>query len=106
MRGSRGAGPWGELAHDLDEAHAKAVAAASAGLADPALGPGRLTGAGVEGLAEAAVSSATPFLRAPLISRLQAVAVLHPRPAEGDLTCPSCRVPAPCPTAVALFGGS
>jgi hypothetical protein len=82
------------------------VDAASAGLADAALGPLRLTGAGVGELAEAAVSSATPFVRAPLLSRLQAAAALHPQPADGAVTCPSCGVPTPCPTALALFGGS
>jgi hypothetical protein len=97
---------WPTLAGELDEAHARAVVAATAGLADPALGPLRLSGAGVAELADAAVSSATPFVRAPLISRLQAVRVLHPGPRDGPAACPSCGVPTPCPTAVALFGGS
>ena len=100
---SQGARPWGELARDLDDAHAKAAGAAAAGLADSALGPLRLSGPGVDELAEAAVSSATPFLRAPLLARMHAVRRLHP---DVDGTCPSCGVPAPCPTAVALFGGS
>jgi hypothetical protein len=95
--------PWGDLARDLDEAHVTAAAAAAAGLADPALGPLRLSGPGVDELAEAAVSSATPFLRAPLMARLHAVRQLHP---DVDGACPSCGVPAPCPTALALFGGS
>ncbi len=101
----RGTHVWPALAGDLDEAHAKAVGAAAAGLADPALGPLRLSGAGVVELADAAVSSATPFVRAPLISRLQAVRTLHPGPDDGATRCSSCRVPTPCPTAIALFGG-
>jgi hypothetical protein len=103
MSGPGGTRPWGELARDLDEAHAKATGAAAAGLADAALGPLRLSGPGVDELAEAAVSSATPFLRAPLLARMHAVGRLHP---DADGTCPSCGVPAPCPTALALFGGS
>ena len=94
--------PWHQLARDLDEAHAKAAGAAAAGLADPALGPLRLSGPGVGELAEAAVSSATPFLRAPLLARLHAAGLLH---SDADAICPSCGVPAPCPTALALFGG-
>ncbi len=95
-------GPWHDLARDLDEAHDRAAGAAAAGLSDPALGPLRLSGAGVAELAEAAVSSATPFLRAPLLARLAAARALH---AEEEV-CGTCRVPAPCPTARALFGGS
>jgi hypothetical protein len=44
------------------------------------------------------VTSATPFLRAPLLARLSQVRLLHPPAAAGGL-CPSCQVPAPCPTA-------
>ena len=99
----RGTRPWRQLARDLDEAHAKAAGAAAAGLADAALGPLRLSGPGVDELAEAAVSSATPFLRAPLMARLHAAGLLH---SDADGMCPSCGVPAPCPTALALFGGS
>jgi hypothetical protein len=95
--------PWRALAMDLDEAHRRAAGAAAAGLADPALGPLRLSGSGVHELAEAAVSSATPFLRAPLLARLHAVRELHP---DVDATCRTCGVPVPCPTALALFGGS
>jgi hypothetical protein len=96
-------GPWHDLARDLDEAHGRAAGAAAAGLSDPALGPLRLSGDGVHELAEAAVSSATPFLRAPLLARLAAARALHAEEAEA---CRTCRVPAPCPTARALFGGS
>src|SRR4051794_11164250 len=53
----------------LDSAHSRGVAAAVAGMTDPALGAGRLAGAGVPILAEAAVTSATPYLRAPLLAR-------------------------------------
>jgi len=96
-------GGWSELGRDLDEAHRRAAGAAAAGLADPALGSLRLSGEGVDVLAEAAVSSATPFLRAPLLARLAAARALHP---EDGGSCPTCRLPAPCPTARALFGGS
>jgi hypothetical protein len=90
------------LAVDLDRAHSSGVVAASAGLQDPALGATRLTGSAVETLAEAAVSSATPFLRAPLLSRLARVHRLHPSNARDDGLCPACGVPAPCDTALEL----
>ncbi len=86
------------LRQDLEQAHAYAVGAACAGLQDAGLGPVRLTGSAVPVLAEAAVTSATAFLRAPLLSRLSRVRMLHP-PAGTDDRCPSCQVPAPCPTA-------
>jgi hypothetical protein len=86
------------LAADLERAHRAATGAATAGLRDAALGPHRLSGEGIPALAEAAVSSATPFLRAPLMSRLSRVRLLHP-PGGVDGRCPSCGVPAPCPTA-------
>jgi hypothetical protein len=89
------------LAADLEQAHAFGVGAAAAGLQDAALGPARLTGTAVPLLAEAAVTSATPFLRAPLLSRLSRVRLLHP-PAGIEGSCPSCAVPAPCPTAKEL----
>ena len=84
------------LAVELEEAHAYGVGAASAGLQDPGLGPVRLTGSAVPVLAEAAVTSATPFLRAPLLSRLHRVRRLHTADPQG--WCPACRVTAPCPT--------
>ena len=87
------------LRQDLEVAHQQAVRAATAGLSDAALGRQRLSGTGVPTLAEAAVSSATPFLRAPLLARLSRVRLLHPTQA-GDGGCPTCRVPAPCPTAL------
>ena len=87
---------------DLDDAHRYGVQAATAGLQDPALGAVRLTGTAVPTLAEAAISSATPFLRAPLLSRLFAVSRLHPNSTLGDGTCPTCHVPAPCTTATEL----
>jgi hypothetical protein len=86
------------LAADLEQAHRYATGAAVAGLRDAGLGALRLSGDGVPVLAEAAVSSATPFLRAPLLSRLSRVRLLHPRTGV-DGRCPSCAVPAPCPTA-------
>jgi hypothetical protein len=86
------------LAAELEQAHAYGVGAASAGLQDAGLGPVRLTGTAVPVLAEAAVTSATPFLRAPLLSRLSRVRLLHPPEGAGG-SCPSCAVPAPCPTA-------
>jgi hypothetical protein len=101
--------PWRQelrlapLAVDLEAAHRHAVGAASAGLADAGLGAVRLTGSAVPVLAEAAVTSATPFLRAPLLSRLSRVRLLHPsHPTGAGDRCPSCRVPAPCPTAKEL----
>jgi hypothetical protein len=89
------------LATDLEVAHGYAVGAATAGLQDAGLGPLRLTGSAVRVLADAAVSSATPFVRAPLLSRLSRVRLLHPPDGE-EGRCPSCRVPAPCPTAEEL----
>ena len=86
------------LAADLEQAHRYAAGAAAAGLRDAGLGPLRLAGDAVPVLAEAAVSSATPFVRAPLLSRLSRVRLLHPA-AGVDGACPSCGVPAPCPTA-------
>jgi hypothetical protein len=90
------------LARDLDEAHSLGVGAASAGLQDAALGPARLTGDGVRLLADAAVSSATPYLRAPLLSRIARVLLLHPAAGDLDTTCPTCDEPVPCTTAQAL----
>jgi hypothetical protein len=87
------------LRQDLELAHRQAVSAATAGLSDAALGRLRLSGTGVPALAEAAVSSATPFLRAPLLARLSQVRLLHPVQAD-DAGCPTCGVPAPCPTAL------
>jgi hypothetical protein len=88
------------LGDQLEHAHGLGVTAADKGLRDAALGTARLTGPNVTLLAEAAVSSATPFLRAPLLIRLSAVARLHP--AVGDMSgnCPTCRVNSPCATAL------
>lgn len=86
----------GPLAHDLEQAHHVGVGAAVNGLQDAALGERRLSGDGVDHLADAAVASATPFLRAPLLSRLSDVGRLHPR--VGTL-CPTCGTPVPCATA-------
>jgi hypothetical protein len=90
------------LVVDLDHAHDHGVQAAIAGLQDAGLGSARLTGSAVPVLAEAAVSSATPFLRAPLLSRLSRVQRLHPPAGRDDGRCPSCQVPAPCRTAEEL----
>lgn len=87
------------LAHELEDAHRAGVGAGIAGMQDPGLGRGRLRGPGVPALAEAAVSSATPFLRAPLLGRISAALLLHPTHAG---QCPTCGVPAPCETARAL----
>ena len=89
------------LARDLEAAHRQGVIAAAAGLQDAALGAVRLTGTAVPLLAEAAVTSATPFLRAPLLARLAGVRELH-RPAGADGPCPACGVPAPCPTVLEI----
>ena len=78
------------------------MAAASAGLQDAALGGRRLTGPGVGDLAEAAVSSATPFLRAPLLARISEVLLMHRPPEEPHSDCPVCRTEAPCDTYLAL----
>jgi hypothetical protein len=86
------------LSADLEQAHRHAVGAAAAGLQDAGLGTTRLTGTAVPLLADAAVTSATPFLRAPLLARLSRVRLLHP-PAGTDGRCPTCQVPAPCQTA-------
>ena len=90
------------LTQDLERAHGRGVAAARAGMSDSALGARRLTGPGVEVLAEAAVSSATPYLRAPLLARMSAVQLLHPVDSTSPRDCPTCQVPAPCATAVEL----
>jgi hypothetical protein len=87
------------LAQELEQAHRDAVGAGMAGLQDPGLGARRLNGTAVPALAEAAVSSATPFLRSPLLGRISAARLLHP---AGDRVCPTCGVQAPCPTARAL----
>ena len=86
----------------LDSAHSRGVAAAVAGMSDPALGGGRLAGPGVPVLAEAAVTSATPYLRAPLLARMSAVLRLHPPGGAPGELCDICGVAVPCPTAKAL----
>jgi len=90
------------LTHELESAHRRGVTAAGHGLQDAALGALRLTGAGVPILAEAAVSSATPFLRAPLLSRIFNALRIHPVQGDDHGRCPTCKVPAPCPTALEL----
>ena len=87
---------------ELETAHRLGVTAAVAGVRDAALGSLRLTGPGVPTLAEAAVTSATPFLRAPLLARLSDVRRLHPTTGDDDGSCPSCAMSAPCPTAQAV----
>ena len=87
---------------DLDRAHGRGVGAAIAGLQDPALGGSRITGHTVGKLAEAAVSSATPFLRAPLLARISAALVLHPPGGDDEGLCTTCGLKAPCPTAEVL----
>jgi len=86
----------------LEHAHRYGVGAAIAGLTDAGLGAGRLAGPLVPVLAEAAVSSATPFLRAPLLARISAGLRLHPVAGDTDGACPTCSVPAPCRTAEEL----
>ncbi|MEE6272811.1 hypothetical protein [Georgenia wangjunii] len=93
------AGPTA-LARELGEAHRQGVGAATAGLQDAALGAVRLSGDGVPVLADAAVSSATPFLRAPLLTRISRARLLHTASADG--LCPACGVSAPCETVRAL----
>jgi hypothetical protein len=84
---------------DTETAHRHAIRAATEGLRDAALGPLRLTGPGVPVLAEAAVSSATPFLRAPLLARIADALRLH---VAADGACAECRRAYPCPTAASL----
>ena len=86
----------------LEQAHRYGVGAAIAGLSDAGLGAFRLTGPQVPLLAEAAVTSATPFLRAPLLARISGGLRLHPVAGDASGTCPTCSVPAPCPTAEEL----
>jgi hypothetical protein len=89
------------LGEDLEFAHQRGVRAAVAGLQDAGLGAIRLTGTAVPELADAAVSSATPFLRAPLLNRIARVLTLHALPGAPG-ACPTCGVPAPCPTVLEL----
>jgi hypothetical protein len=86
------------LAPILEEAHRHAVRAATAGLQDAGPAHLRLTGPGVPALAEAAVSSATPFLRCPLLAPMTSVLPLHPPGGHGGGRCSTCRTPAPCAT--------
>jgi hypothetical protein len=86
------------LAAALEEAHRHAVRAATAGLQDAGLLGLRLCGPGVPMLAEAAVSSATPFLRSPLLARMSSVLRLHPPGGDAHGRCATCQVPAPCET--------
>ena len=88
-----------ELTAELEHAHRQGVTAAGHGLRDAGLGPNRLTGPAVPILAEAAVSSATPFLRAPLLSRIYNAQRLHPVAGDESGLCPTCRTAAPCETA-------
>ena len=92
------------FARELELAHRQAAGAASAGLQDSALGALRLSGSAVTELADAAVTSATPFLRAPLLARASAALLLHPVAGDTDGLCPTCRATAPCATAQALVG--
>jgi hypothetical protein len=87
---------------ELEDAHRLGVGAALAGLQDAALGALRLTGPGVPDLAEAAVTSATPFLRAPLLGRISAALLLHPLAGNDEGFCATCSVTAPCSTALVL----
>jgi hypothetical protein len=86
----------------LEQAHRSGVSAATVGLQDAGLGELRLTGPGVATLAEAAVSSATPFLRAPLLARMSAVLLLHPVRGDASGRCPTCQTEAPCQTSRAV----
>ena len=90
------------LTVELEAAHGFGVGAATAGLQDAALGSLRLAGPAVRTLAEAAVSSATPFLRAPLLGRISAAGRLHPVAGDATGSCPTCRSTAPCATAAEL----
>jgi hypothetical protein len=99
---AEGVGARSTLSGELERAHGYGVGAATAGLQDAALGGLRLTGPGVPRLADAAVTSATPFLRAPLLARISAALVLHPPAGDADGGCGTCGTRAPCPTARVL----
>ena len=106
--GARSAAASLEMLPDLDGAHRLSVRAATEGVKDPSHRNRRLGVGGVplavEAEAEAAVASATPYLRAPLLSRMGAATRLHPASVgDGKLVlCPTCHVPGPCPTAQIL----
>jgi hypothetical protein len=53
-------------------------------------------------LADAAMTSATPSLRAPLLGRISAVLVLHPPAGGDDGVCPTCGTTSPCRSAQVL----
>ena len=89
-------------AEQLEQGHQQAVSAAAAGLSDSGLGALRLAGTAVPVLAAAAVSSATPFLRAPLLSRISAALRLHPPGGDAGQQCPICHTQVPCATAAVL----
>ncbi len=76
-------------AAELEQAHRYGVGAAVAGLSDAGLGPLRLAGGTVPVLAEAAVTSATPFLRAPLLARISRALLLHPPAGTEQRQCPT-----------------
>jgi hypothetical protein len=90
------------LTLELEEAHRRGVQAAVAGLCDTSLGEAQLAGTTAPLLAEAAVSSATPYLRAPLLGRLSAVSLLHGAGMETGTICPSCGQVSPCQTQAAI----
>ena len=84
---------------ELEQAHQRAVRAAVAGLSDSGLAGLRLAGPGVGKLAEAAVTSATPYLRSPLLSKISGALRLHPPGGESGNSCPTCATAVPCATA-------
>lgn len=90
------------LALELDRAHGHAAMAAMAGMQDPGLGIHRVSLSAATELADAAVSSATPFLRAPLLARMSAVLLLHPPAGDSAGLCLTCGTVAPCETARAV----
>ncbi len=85
--------------HEAELAHHAAVMAAAEGLTDAGLGEHRVAGEVVGELAEAAVSSATPFLRAPLLGAISEALVLHQ---AHDDVCTTCGTDFPCATVAAL----
>lgn len=84
-----------------DEAHRDAVVAAAEGLSDAGLGERRLSGEIVTDLADAAVTSATPFLRAPLLAAMHEALFLHQADGEPE-SCTTCGTSYPCATVSAL----
>ena len=84
---------------ELEQAHQRAVRAAVAGRSDAGLAGLRLAEPGVSTLADAAVTSATPYLRSPFLGKISGALRLHPPGGEAGDFCPTCATAVPCATA-------